>query len=576
MSIKQSFGSAIRKNLLSIYPGAVMYGLLFNIILMMDSIIAGQSLGASGIAAVALGVPGYGVLAAIIYSLIHGSGLRMIWAKGRTDDQGFRRAFNGGVTFVAFTGLLFAVLIFIFADSIVLLCGGDMVDDVTFHNAVIYLCFCAPIVFLTALGMILQEVLNVQGFQTARAALGAINVAANLIVSISCVYSFPADMKLAGLGIGTSAGGLAEFIGGVILLRVLNVRLAYRPLLLSIKEIMETLRCGFPAAADYFAENIVMGIQNNLILAGFPGDALILPVSEVVCNISYFASGTIKGAAIATEPLFGVYYEERDVNSIKRVWKQGWLMGLVMSVVWAALFYAALPMLSFLCGMELSQDISRGVLLCMVFTPVMHTVYMFTLYYEATKQFTMSMAFAILPDSCLYVVMMAILIPVIGKDGIWLSVTGNQVVGLILLIPIVLLAATVTGKRKDRLLLLPERFYSDKLLSEFEISGDRIDMTAELEEFYAPLETALSDSDRVNSVMHCVEKIVSDMRCDSKDIHFKLLDEGDKIVLFVRSLGKRSELSESISDDARAYGVDGVSYSYVYKMNIVCLTLGKR
>ncbi len=54
-----------------------------------------------------------------------------------------------------------------------------MVDDVTFHNAVIYLCFCAPIVFLTALGMILQEVLNVQGFQTARAALGAINVAAS-------------------------------------------------------------------------------------------------------------------------------------------------------------------------------------------------------------------------------------------------------------------------------------------------------------------------------------------------------------------------------------------------------------
>ncbi|HCM91682.1 MAG TPA: hypothetical protein DIS78_03845, partial [Lachnospiraceae bacterium] len=320
-----------------------MYGLLFNITLMIDSIIAGQSLGASGIAAVALGMPGYGVLAAIIYSLIHGSGLRMIWAKGRTDDQGFRRAFNGGVTLVAFTGLLFAVLIFIFADSIVLLCGGDMVDDVTFHNAVIYLCFCAPIVFLTALGMILQEVLNVQGFQTARAALGAINVAANLIVSISCVYSFPANMKLAGLGIGTSAGGLAEFIGGMILLRVLNVRLAYRPLLLSFKEIMETLRCGFPAAADYFAENIVMGIQNNLILAGFPGDAMILPVSEVVCNISYFASGTIKGAAIATEPLFGVFYEERDVNSIKKVWKQGWLMGLIMSVVWAALFYAALP-----------------------------------------------------------------------------------------------------------------------------------------------------------------------------------------------------------------------------------------
>ena len=150
--VRKPSGNVIWKNLMSIYPGAVLYGLLFNVSLMIDSIIAGQSLGAGGIAAVALGVPGYGVLAAIIYSLIHGSGLRMIWAKGRADDEGFRRAFNGGATLVCLVGLVFAILIFVFSESIVLICGGDMVDAVTFHNAVIYLCFCAPIVFLTALG----------------------------------------------------------------------------------------------------------------------------------------------------------------------------------------------------------------------------------------------------------------------------------------------------------------------------------------------------------------------------------------------------------------------------------------
>ena len=79
-------GNSIRKNIISTYPGAVLYGLLFNITLMIDSIIAGGNLGAAGIEAVALGVPGYGVLAAVIYSLIHGSGLRMIWAKGCADD----------------------------------------------------------------------------------------------------------------------------------------------------------------------------------------------------------------------------------------------------------------------------------------------------------------------------------------------------------------------------------------------------------------------------------------------------------------------------------------------------------
>ena len=53
-----------------------------------------------------------------------------------------------------------------------------------------------------------------------------------------------------------------------------------------------------------------MGVQNNLVLAGFPGDRMILPTVEIVCNIAYFASGTIKGAALAAEPLFGVFYAE--------------------------------------------------------------------------------------------------------------------------------------------------------------------------------------------------------------------------------------------------------------------------
>ena len=44
---KNSSGNVIRKNILSNYPGAVLYGLLFNVTLMIDSIIAGLSLGGS-------------------------------------------------------------------------------------------------------------------------------------------------------------------------------------------------------------------------------------------------------------------------------------------------------------------------------------------------------------------------------------------------------------------------------------------------------------------------------------------------------------------------------------------------
>ncbi len=567
---KSTKGSVIWKNIISMYPGAVFYGLLFNVSLMIDSIIAGQSLGASGIAAVALGLPGAGILGAVTYSLIHGCGLRMIWAKGRADDQGFQRAFNGGATLVGLAGLGFTILILIFANSIILLCGGDMVDSLTRNNAEVYLCFCAPGVFFVALGMILQEFMNVLGFQTARAALGAVDVIVNVIVSIISVSLLPANIKLAGLGLGTSIGGLVEFIAGIIILRVKKGRLGYRPLFLRPKEIFETIRCGFPAAADYFAETVIMGIQNNLILSGFPGNTLILATSEVVCNISYFASGTIKGAAITTEPLFGVFYEEHDVNNIKKVWQQGWTIGLVMSVVWAVLFYVLTPAFSALYGMEMSPDISRGMLLCMIFAPVMHTVYMFTLYYEATKRFNLSMAFAIIPDSGLYVAMMAILIPVIGKDGIWLSITGNQVVGLILLIPLVLVIAALKGKKKDQLLLLPEEFYSETLILETEISEYNADETALQEQIKSILKLMPSDAVGTDATIDCLQELVSFICQNSKSIHLKLMDNRGKPELFIRSLGKPLNYPASVSEKINALENEvSVSCSYVYNMNVV-------
>ncbi|MCR4746553.1 MAG: hypothetical protein K5894_15160 [Lachnospiraceae bacterium] len=570
----QSHGKVIWDIILSNYPGAVLYGLLFNISLMIDSIIAGQSLGANGIAAVALGVPGYGILAAIVYSLIHGSGLRMIWAKGRADEKEFRRALNGGTTLVGFVGFIFAVIIFIFADTIVILCGGDMVEDFTRNNAVNYLCFCAPIVFLTALGMILQELMNVLGLQTYRAALGAVNIAVNLIVSITCVIFLPVNMKLAGLGIGTSVGGLVEFIVGIIILRVLNVRLNYRPVLLRPREIAETIRCGFPAAADYFAENVVMGIQNNLILSAFSGESLMLATSEIVCNISYFASGSIKGAAIATEPMFGVFYEERDVNSIKKVWKKGWMLGMLMSVVWGIFFYLSVPVISNLFGMEVNADIYRGMLFSIVFYPFMHTVYMFTLYYEATKRFSVSMAFAIVPDSILYIIMMAILIPILGKDGIWLSITGNQLLGLILLIPLVLLIASWHGIEKDRLLLLPEEFYSGKVLMETEVSADGRDEEAKRENFKDKMQELLTDQTEIDNVMFFMEEIMSVVRQNSNKIHISLKDNNQNIVVYIRNSGKQYDPLSSISEEIKSAADEGaISYSYVYKMNILTINL---
>ena len=59
----------------------------------------------------------------------------------------------------------------------------------------------------------------------------------------------------------------------------------------------------------------------------------------------------------------------------------------------------------------------------------------------------------------------------------------------------------------------------------------------------------------------------------SKHIHVKLRKKGEKAELFIRSLGEQWDPTASISEDVKNTGEGlSVSYSYVYKMNIVCIT----
>ena len=145
-----------------------------------------------------------------------------------------------------------------------------------------------------------------------------------------------------------------------------------------------------------------------------------------------------------------------------------------------------------------------------------------------------------------------------------------------ILIPLVLLIAAKTGRRADRLLLLPEGFYAGTMLLEFEVVGEKKDMAAEWENLREQLQSGLMDAGHTENVMCCAKEIVSEMRKISKYIHLKLREEENRVELFIRSIGGPWELPGSLSDRVAEWGGnDTITYSYVYKMNIVCITLAK-
>lgn len=126
------------------------------------------------------------------------------------------------------------------------------------------------------------------------------------------------------------------------------------------------------------------------------------------------------------------------------------------------------------------------------------------------------------------------------------------------------------------MLLLPEDFYTGTILLEFEIMDAGAKAMIELERLREPLKRIFSNSDKEDKVMYCVREYVSRISPVSKGIHIVLRENKNNVKLFVRSLGDQQSLPASIEENAKSWGEgDSVTYSYVYKMNIVCITLKK-
>ena len=68
-------------------------------------------------------------------------------------------------------------------------------------------------------GRAVRETIGVLGYQMERASLGLFNIICNVIVSVISVILLPGEIKIAGLGIGSSRAALLEFVGGLAVLK---------------------------------------------------------------------------------------------------------------------------------------------------------------------------------------------------------------------------------------------------------------------------------------------------------------------------------------------------------------------
>ena len=594
MSESNNSGKIIRKNLIKMYPGSFLYAVMIGFMYMVDSILAGNIIGPEALSAVAIGLPGYGMFLALMNAVIHGTSLRVTWAKGRGDQPGFKRAFIGGVTFAGLAGLFFTAIIIALSRPLAMAFGGAKASEQILDYSILYIRCCGPMIFLSAISGGVRECIGVIGYQTERAILGIINMVSNVVFSVVFVLILPDDMKMAGLGIGSSLAALVEFISGILVIRIKKIDVSLKPVMLKLKEIGQTLKSGLPASLDNVIDCAVAAVVNNLILSGFPDEPMILSVVSVVNNIRKIIRFAPTGMGYAASPLYGIFYAERDKNSLKRTMTESVKLGIIATVLWSGLCFLALPLLSKIYGMESTPDIREGVLFLAVFMVGYLGVYLLTMFYESTERFGSSLIMASIPDSLLYPVMLAVMIPLMGKTGMWLAIAANPLLGLLLLLPVMMLLTRKNPNAYEKVLRLKNQIVDRSPEFDLEIYSSEEKVVGISEKINEFLKKSGKTARIANLASLCTEELAVDMvtylkehpteeRLSGKLLDIKLFDDGDTIEILIRSFGKQyNPLDFALNpDDMRKVGVkvvqkiaDTVNYTYVYKLNVISIILG--
>jgi len=589
----ESNNQLIKKSVLHMTPACFMITLAANITMMADTLLAGFLIDQTAIAAVAVATPVINIFRALIMTIISGVIVKITVSLGRGERSEINCSYSMGVIGVAVAGILFAVISFLFARQLsVTFGGGDNAQVVDL--AVIYIQACAGTLLFSCINTYFGKILSIYGYQKEVFVNALISITANIILSVAFVKVLPADNAIAGLGYGTCLAGLVCSTVSYTTIKRKKLPVKFAKFRFSLKEFKEVLKHGFPTSANNLADGVVSGIVNKFILAAFSGSATALSVYTVVKSICTFAQSATNGVALATAPLFGILYGARDKNGIKRTLREGYKIGLFITVGGCIVLLLLLPILQQFYGMPGDINVRQGVFVCFLFMPIILAVRLMTQFFESTEKAGMGILYSIAPDSVIYPIILLPLISGLGYTGIWLAYGLDFIIFLILLFVFRSIKNRSFTLSVDRLLCLDENIRDNVPVLDISIQSDN--------------KTAAGVSDKVQSFLCkeglsekvayktalCLEEITSDFiehtlgemgKTDAKEImDIKVFSDLERIRIIIRNAAKPyNPLDFDYNDKTfTKIGVrmvqkisKNIDYSYAYKMNIITLDLDK-
>ena len=400
------------------FTKAVMY-----LMLLSDSIIAGQFIGPSGVAGINAITPVTAILT--FFGDLGSTGVGIVFTRevGAMKKDRANEIYSQGLIISIGMGLLSALLILVMQNTYFAVSGitGEILELALEYYRLV------PInAFLTIVIFYLEQMVYSDGDELCNNICYGFQVGGNIIASVILARFLGMKGIILGSIIGNSLGILTCFWH--YFRKENTLRFKWH---LSFRDFLLTSRYSIVDSSVYICWGVMDYVMIGFVSSRF-GNAAQVTLAVVVSLIEF--SVVMDGVGMALQPLIGTYYGEKNHVLIKRIMKSGAAAAVVEGVAVTVLIWIFTKQFCSLFGIReeaaLAPAITALRIVSLGFT-FCSMVSLTTSYYMLVDRIAMATTFACLHNGVLY-----ILLPILGGlafgvNGLWAGFAASPVLTLI-------------------------------------------------------------------------------------------------------------------------------------------------
>ena len=431
---------------------SMLVGAAYNI---TDQIFIGHVVGMLGNAATNVAFPTVTLTTGI--SMLFGIGTAANFSinLGAGDEEEARRYVHNGLTGVAIAGIITGILVFLFRNSIVVLCGADAGGNV-FPYAVSYLSITACGLPFQMFAHTSSSIIRADG--SPRYSMMCTVTGAILNIGLDWLFMYPFGMGIKGAAAATVLSQMVScLIAALYYPKFKAFRLSVRELGISSRHLTGSMEAGIPNFCNHMLMMCTNIVLNNMLSTygamSVYGPDIPLAVSGVAQKTSMIMVSFAVGIAQGCQPVWGFNLGAKKYDRVKGAYWRAFTAAFLIGVIFffAFQFFPRQIISIFGTGSDLYYEFAEKYLRVFMMLVFFQNIQPVSInYFSATGNHRQGLLVSLSRQGLFLIPLLVILPKFMGINGILAASPISDTLAFIMSVSMVMISFRKFGKTDEK------------------------------------------------------------------------------------------------------------------------------